>query len=442
MRTIVQFGAGKSAIYIFKYLLSKAEELDIQLKVFDRVIDHLAEYDKHDRFEAIAGDIFDDETRRQLIEESTAVISMLPARFHMIVAKDCITHSKSLFTASYLSDEILQYDEIAKKKDILFLNEIGLDPGIDHMSAKLVIDDIQEKGGKFSSFKSYCGGLVADECDNDWQYKFSWNPRNVILAGQGTAKFLMKGQYKYIPYSHLFTRKDDLQIPGFGSFEAYANRDSLGYRSFYNLDDIETMFRGTIRKPDFMKNWNAFVQLGMTDDSYEMENLQAMTLRDFTNSFLPYSEHLSVEEKFKAYLGIENLTKFENLGLFSQQEIGLEKASPAKVLQSILETEWALESNDRDLVVMQHQFSYELKGSQYLHHSSFGIEGEDQKYTAMAKTVGLPLAICVKRYLEGNINLRGVQIPIHKEIYQPVLKELEEYGVVFKEEITVLDSMV
>jgi saccharopine dehydrogenase (NAD+, L-glutamate forming) len=434
MKTVLQFGAGKSAIAIIEYLLKYATELDIKLIVFDQNISSVKPYLNNERLEAIEGNIFDDEKRKTYIENATCVISMLPARFHLIVAKDCLEFSKSLFTASYLSSEIIQFDESAKRKNILFLNEIGLDPGIDHMSAMQIIDEVHDKGGKFESFKSFCGGLVADAYDNEWRYKFTWNPRNVVLSGQGVAKFLEKGQYKYIPYQQLFLRKESMNILDFGQFEAYANRDSLGYKKHYQLEYIDTMFRGTLRKDGYLDFWNTFVQLGMTEDSYELENLEGMTYRDFTNTFLPYSETLSVEEKFEKHIN-QPLSKYENLGLFSDQKIELENGSPAKVLQEILVKKWSLNQEDKDLVVMQHQFEYTLDGKNYKLRSSFGLEGSDPVHTAMATTVGLPLVMAVKRYLQGKINLTGVHIPVQKEIYQPILEELKEYKISFTEEL-------
>jgi saccharopine dehydrogenase-like NADP-dependent oxidoreductase len=187
------------------------------------------------------------------------------------------------------------------------MNEIGLDPGIDHMSAMKIIDDIREQGGKIILFESFCGGLVAPESDNNlWNYKFTWNPRNVVLAGQGgTAKFLHEGNYKYIPYNMLFRRTEFMEVEGYGRFEGYANRDSLKYRSVYGLEDAKTLYRGTLRRVGFSKAWNIFVQLGMTDDSYIMEDSENMSYRDFINAFLPFHPTDSVELKLRHLLKID-----------------------------------------------------------------------------------------------------------------------------------------
>ncbi|MGB0428092.1 MAG: saccharopine dehydrogenase C-terminal domain-containing protein [Flavobacteriales bacterium] len=441
MKTILLFGAGRSATALIDYLLEHCESLGTQLLIVDRDISSVAEkMQKHPFGAAKILDISDKDARQTLVGTAEVVVSMLPARFHHIIAEDCLLFSKSLFTASYLSKELKAMDEEAKAKGLLFLNEIGLDPGIDHMSAKQVIDDVHEKGGKFLSFKSFCGGLIAEESDdNPWNYKFTWNPRNVVLAGSsGVAQFLEKGQYKYLPYHQLYSRLQHLKIPNFGKFEAYPNRDSLSYRKPYNLEYLETIYRGTVRKTGYCKNWNAFVQLGMTDDTYQMKDSKGMTCRAFTNSFLPYGKQHTVEEKFQHYTGIEDLDRFEWLGLFSDEVLPRDTGTPAQILQAILEPKWALKEDDKDLIVMQHQFEYQLNGKTYLHKSSFGIEGKDAQITGMAMTVGYPIAMAVKLYLQGKLKRTGVHIPIHKTIYEPILEELKTKHIQFSEDITEL----
>jgi saccharopine dehydrogenase-like NADP-dependent oxidoreductase len=364
---------------------------------------------------------------------------MLPARFHLQVAKDCISFEKHMVTASYISDEMKELDAEAKKKGLIFMNEIGLDPGIDHMSAMQIIDRIKNEGGKMLLFESFCGGIVAPESDtNLWNYKFTWNPRNVVLAGQGgAAMFIQEHTYKYIPYHKLFRRTEFLEVNN-SKFEAYANRDSLKYRSVYGLDDIPTMYRGTIRRIGFSRAWNIFVQLGMTDDSYVIENSENMSYRDFVNLFLAYSPSDSVELKLRSYLKIDQddliWEKLLELDLFNpKKKINLKKATPAKMLQKILEDSWTLEKNDKDMIVMQHIFGYEINGQKQQIESSLIVLGENQTYTAMSKTVGLPVGIAALKILKGEIKTPGVQLPISKEVYEPILKELENYGVLFKE---------
>jgi saccharopine dehydrogenase-like NADP-dependent oxidoreductase len=321
------------------------------------------------------------------------------------------------------------------------MNEVGLDPGIDHMSAMKVIDEIKEKGGKMLLFESFCGGLVAPENDtNLWNYKFTWAPRNVVLAGQGgAAKFIQEGTYKYIPYCNVFRRTEFLEVEGFGRFEAYSNRDSLKYRTVYGLEDVLTLYRGTIRRVGFSKAWNMFVQLGMTDDSYTMDGSETMSYRQFTNSFLPYHPTDSVEIKTRLILKIDQddsmWDKLVELDLFNPNKIvGLKDATPAQILQKILSDSWTLQEQDKDMIVMYHKFGFELNGIKSQIDSKMVSIGENQTYTAMSKTVGLPVAMATLLILNGKINSKGVQLPIMKEVYQPILKELEEYGIVFKED--------
>jgi len=367
----------------------------------------------------------------------------LPARFHVEVAKDCISFGKHMVTASYISNEMKALDKAAKEKGLVFMNEIGVDPGIDHMSAMQIIDQIKGIGGKMLLFESFTGGLVAPENDNNlWNYKFTWNPRNVVLAGQGgAAMFIQEGTYKYIPYHKLFRRIEFLNINGSGNYEAYANRDSLKYRSIYGLDGIPTMYRGTIRKVGFSRAWNIFVQLGMTDDSYTIQNSESMSYRDFVNLFLAYSPSDSVELKLRSYLNIDQddlmWAKLIELDLFNPtKKIKLKNATPAQILQKILEDSWTLEEKEKDMIVMQHLFGYEINGEKKQIESSLVVKGENQNYTAMAKTVGLPVAIAALKILQGEIKTPGVQLPISKEVYEPILKELKEHGVHFIEKNT------
>jgi len=364
---------------------------------------------------------------------------MLPARFHIEVAKDCLLFNKHMVTASYISKEMKGLDSEAKQKGLIFMNEIGLDPGLDHMSAMQVIDRIRDNNAKILLFESFCGGLVAPESDNNlWNYKFTWNPRNVVLAGQGgAAMFIQEGTYKYIPYHKLFRRTEFLNINN-QKFEAYANRDSLKYRSVYGLDNIPTMYRGTIRKVGFSRAWNIFVQLGMTDDSYIIEDSENMSYRDFVNLFLAYSPSDSVELKLRSYLKIDQddvmWEKLVELDLFNpDKKIGLQNATPAQMLQKILQDSWTLQKDDKDMIVMQHLFGYEIDGEKCQIESSLIVEGENQTYTAMAKTVGLPVAIATLKILKGEIKTPGVQLPISKEVYIPILKELELHGIKFTE---------
>jgi len=442
MRSILIFGAGRSASSLIRYLLAKSESENLHLVVADLSL-ALAEKktQNHPNATPIALNIFETEERKAAIEKASIVISMLPAHLHIEIAKDCIEFKKHLVTASYISDAMQDLDEEAKKNNLIFMNEIGLDPGIDHMSAMKVIDEIRAQGGNMLLFESFCGGLVAPECDNNlWNYKFTWAPRNVVLAGQGgAAKFIQEGTYKYIPYGTVFRRTEFLEVEGYGKFEAYSNRDSLKYRSIYGLDDILTLYRGTIRRVGYSKAWNMFVQLGMTDDSYIMEDSENMSYRQFVNSFLPYHPTDSVEIKTRLILKIDQddimWDKLLELDLFNaDKKVNLPNATPAQILEKILSDSWTLEPNDKDMIVMYHKFGYILNGKKQQIDSKMVCIGDDQTYTAMAKTVGLPVAMATLLILNGKITTPGVQLPIKKEVYQPILKELEEYGVVFNEQ--------
>ena len=441
MKNILVIGAGKSAVTLINYLLNESAKNNWTVTVADYNLDlALKASNNHSNSRSIFFDVNDVNQRNKEIISSDIVVSMLPASMHILVARDCVNFKKNLVTASYVSDEILALDTQAKENGVLLLNEIGLDPGIDHMSAMKVIDDLKSQGAEITSFKSFCGGLIHPDSDNNpWNYKFTWNPRNVILAGQGTAQYIFNDTYKYVPYHQLFKRTETLNILNAGEFEGYANRDSLSYRKSYGLEDISTMFRGTLRKKGFCRAWDIFIQLGMTSDDYKMIDSQSMKCSDFTNLFLPKNDKNSLEENFCDYLSIpldsEDFKKIEWLGLFSDTIIGLDNLTPAQFLQKIAESKLSLESNDKDMVVMQHQFEYLIDDYTNVLHSSLIVFGDNQINTAMAKTVGLPVAISVKLILSGAINLSGVKIPTSKDIYLPVLNELEDNGITFIEEL-------
>ncbi|RFC54424.1 saccharopine dehydrogenase C-terminal domain-containing protein [Brumimicrobium aurantiacum] len=441
MKNILILGAGLSCSSLIRYLLQNAEKEQWFVRIVDQdkaAIESKINGSKH--AEALVFNALDPEERKPEIEKADIVISMLPARFHVDVAKDCIALKTNLITPSYVSPEMKALNEEAEKAGIVIMNEIGVDPGIDHMSAMRVIDDIRDAGGKMKIFESFTGGLVAPESDdNPWNYKFTWNPRNVVLAGQGgAAQFIQEGRYKYIPYTKLFRRTEIIDVENYGRFEGYANRNSLMYREIYGLQDIPTIYRGTLRRVGFSRAWDVFVQLGATDDSYTLEGSENMTNRDFINSFLPYNHSDSVELKLRHYMKIDLddslWDKLVWLGIFDdKKKIGIKNATPAQMMQKILEEKWALKPQDKDMIVMYHKFVYQLNGELREITSEMVNIGEDQTFTSMSNTVGLPVGICVKKILNGTIQMKGVLIPTHKEIYNPILKDLEEYGIEFKE---------
>ncbi len=440
MKNILVIGAGRSASSLIKYVLDNSATENWKVTVGDVSLELAKQkIGNHPNGRALLFDITNDQQRHEEIKHSDIVISMLPPFLHLDVAKDCVRLKKHLVTASFVSKEMQELNEEAKRSGIILMNEIGLDPGIDHASAMQVIDKIQAEGGELISFKSYCGGLVAPESnDNPWGYKFSWNPRNVILAGQGTAQYIENGEYKYIPYNRLFTQTTAVEMKGYGKFDGYANRDSLSYRKSYGIENIATMLRGTLRMQGYCNAWNVFVKLGITDDTYKIEASDKLTYSEFLEAYLPHTKY-SVKEKLISFMGSEmdddSLTKIEWTGILSDEKIKLINATPAQILQDLLERKWKLQENDKDMIVMQHQFQYRNKNAEIKNIiSSLIVKGEDQTYTAMAKTVGLPLAIATKLIVQGKISERGVLIPITKEIYQPLLAELETFGVKFEEQ--------
>ncbi len=434
--SILILGAGRSSSSLINYLLDQARIFGWQITVAD-----FSEQAAQERIgnsansKAMRFDITDTESSRLAIAAADAVVSLIPAHLHPLVAKICLAEGKHLLTASYVSDEMKSFSEEATAKGLLFLNECGLDPGIDHMSAMQVIDKIKGSGGKLTSFESFTGGLIAPETDpeNPWRYKFTWNPRNVVVAGQGTAKFLQEGEYKFIPYQQLFQRATPVTVPGLGEYEGYANRDSLKYLETYKLKGIKTMLRGTLRNKGYCSAWNVLVQLGCCDDSFQMEGVADMAHQGFINSFLGFHLAQSIEEKvaanFRLSLQSEEMKRLRWSGLFSDEKIGLDKGTPAQILEHVLNKKWKLKAGDKDFIVMWHRFRYEINGKQKETQAYLTATGDDETNTAMAKTVGLPLAISAKLLLQGKIKSRGVVIPVAKEIYDPVLQELGGMGI-------------
>jgi saccharopine dehydrogenase-like NADP-dependent oxidoreductase len=438
MTNILVIGAGRSTASLIDYLLKNSGTYQWQITVAD--VDLKLAEEKiagHSNGHAVQFNIADSEKRRTLINASDLVISMLPASLHGDVARDCVELGKHMATASYVSAEMKALDQEARDKKLLLLNECGLDPGLDHASAMSEIDQIKSEGGKIISFKSYGGGLVAPESnDNPWGYKFSWNPRNVVLAGQGTAQYLEGGQIKFIPYNRLFSQTEVVKIEGHNSFDAYANRDSLNYIDVYGLNSVNTMLRGTLRQRGFCAAWNVFVKLGLTDDSVIIRNAGKMNYTELLDAFLPAGIG-GTKAKLKKMMGKDYNEEvgqmLEYLELFDGKPISLQEGSPAQILQALLEEKWKLKKEDKDMIVMQHELMYTLADSNEVKqiHSSLVVLGKDEHHTAMALTVGLPLAITVKNFLTNKINLWGVQIPVKKEIYEPMLTELEGLQIVF-----------
>lgn len=426
MKHILLFGAGKSATVLIDYLKETATRKQWQVTIADVNLAAVkSKVGDHALVKAVGVSIENETERNALIKEADVVISMLPPALHYIVALDCVAFGKHLLTASYVDDKIRQLEHTIKEKNILFLCEMGLDPGIDHMSAMKMINQIKNDGGSVTSFISHCGGLVAPESDdNPWHYKFSWNPRSVVVAGKAGAVYKEKYEVRSTKYGQLFMNCGELNVEGVGQLAYYPNRDSLSYISTYGLEETETFMRTTLRYADFCKGWQVVIDLGLTDEENMIDTDGLNVAAFLQNAFAAKNRSLD-NELLK--------DQFIFLGWNDDTLINKGRCSAADVLQFILEKKWALQEGDKDMIVMLHEIDYVVKSEKLKVKSELVVKGEDNLRTAMAKTVGLPLGIAATLLLEGKIVERGLHIPIVPGIYEPVLEELEKHGIVFQE---------
>jgi saccharopine dehydrogenase-like NADP-dependent oxidoreductase len=423
MKSIVLFGAGKSAIYLIDYLAGVCSENNWTLTIGDLDPESIRNKGISSPFIfPVRVDVENTVERSGLIREADLVISLLPPSLHLLIAQDCLTHSKNLLTASYVDDEIRKLSAAIENKNLFFLCEMGLDPGIDHMSAMQIIHKIQSAAGKITAFRSHTGGLVAPESDdNPWHYKISWNPANVVRAGAAGAVYREAGEIIATGYKDLFAHPGMVEIKPLGKYAFYPNRDSLSYVPVYGLEAASSFVRTTLRHPVFCEGWKNLVSAGLTDDRLPVLP-PIKTIADWSRSLLPFVD-------------ASNRYLYDQLGLFEDEAIPAGKTS-AKILQSLLEKNWKMKDTDRDMILMMHEFEYEVKGRKHFMKSSLVVKGENAMRTAMAKTVGLPLGIAARLILEGKMPLKGLRIPIVPEIYEPVLKELAGHGIRFQEEIS------
>lgn len=426
---------------MIKYLLDHSITENIEVRLGDADLElALSKIGHHSNASCFQLDATNPAQREIEIEKAELVISMLPPHMHLIVAQDCLRYSRNLITPSYVPDGMWELNEQAKEKGVLFLNEMGVDPGIDHMSAMQIIGKIQAQGGKLESFESFTGGLIAPESDtNPWHYKITWNPRNIVMAGSGgAARYRENHQTKFIPYHQLFSRITEVDLGIDGKFEGYANRDSLKYASLYGLEHIPTLFRGTFRKSGYCEAWNALIFLGLTDEATFIPNASETTWKQLITSFTPEGvDPLAwLTDKLNLSLNAQHMLTW--LGIFEEDSIGISEGTPALALQRLIEDKLRLEEGDKDMIVMWHRFRYSLQGSSHEIQSKLISIGDDEVFTAMSKTVGLPIAIAAIQLLRGNISATGVQLPLVPEIYEPVLLELQQCGIVFEETRTTL----
>lgn len=448
MKKLLLFGAGKSATVLIDYLLANAEKENWMVTVADADL-KLAESKTGSGIfgKAVSFDINDAGKRNQYISQSDIVISLLPPTLHTIVAKSCVENNKNLLNASYVDEEIKNLKQEILNRKLLFLCEMGLDPGIDHMSAMKIIDKIHVGGGRITSFKSHCGGLVAPESDdNPWHYKISWNPRNILLAGKAGATYKRNGQTEEIPYELLFADCPKVSVMGLdGDLVYYPNRDSLSYIPTYGLEETGTFIRTTLRHPDFCKGWNYIIKASLTDEEPLNADVDVnnTSLREWLNKSIAAKTRANNFQEFLEMYVEENDRNLVNilfgfLGLFSDAKLPAHAKCSADIMQSVIEKKLALNTGDKDMIVMLHEIDFTNSKQQIPNSrisSSLVVKGENSLRTAMAKTVGLPLGIAAKLILNGTIQLKGLHIPTKKEIYEPVLKELEKQGIKFQEEI-------
>ncbi len=433
MQKILILGAGLSSGYLIDYLASQAPQMGWEITLADQNI-NLAQQKAQAYPHIITKtlDINHAEIAENLFKNTDVVVSLIPAFLQGVVAKYCIQYRKHFLSASYLPPEIKALDIKASAYNLLFLNELGLDPGLDHLSIAKMVADIHAKNETITSLKSYAGALVAPESEgnNPWRYKFTWNPRNVVLAGQGgTASYLLNGENKYIPYAHLFDNTQKIITSKNDILEAYPNRESIPYKDVYSLPHLTTILRGTLRQVGFCEAWHALVTLGLTDNTTIIQNSDQLTHKKWVESW-------QINPKILQGFSKEIKDKLEWLGIWDDtQKITIKNATSAQILQQLLEKKWALSADDKDMIVMYHEVEHHSQEKRYKTYCDLVVIGENGQKTAIAKTVGLPLAMATKLLLTDKLTLKGVQLPLSEQLYKPILKELEDWGVVFEEKI-------
>lgn len=438
MKKILLFGAGKSATSLIDYLGNCCAEKNWKLIVCDGNL--LLAESKTKNFpaaEAFSFDISDGKKRHEFISNADIVISMLPASLHFLVAIDCLAFSKNLLTPSYIDDKIKTLHAEIDNKGLLFLGEMGLDPGIDHMSAMKIINEIKNENGKITSFKSHCGGLIAPESDdNPWHYKITWNTANIVSAGSAGAIYKSENQIIKVPYKDIFKDENQIvEVPGLGLYSWYANRDSLSYINTYRLDGIETFIRTTLRKPAFCRGWNKIVQLDMAIKNDQEEIKNCKTFEEWFN--LKKEKLISIKPKNfnkSDFFNNEFLDQIDFIFLRSEEKLPDAFSDSNALLQERLEKKLEMKAADKDMIIMLHEIKFSINEKNKQIRSCLVVKGDDKNHTAMAKTVGFPLGIAAKLILENKINIKGLHIPVIPEIYEPVLKELALNGIQFQEQ--------
>jgi saccharopine dehydrogenase-like NADP-dependent oxidoreductase len=440
MQTILVAGAGKSSTYLIHYLLSHASRNKWKVIVADGSKSAIAEKIKGSPFaESAVIDITKDADRQRLVKKADIVLSLMPPHLHILLAKDCLQFKKNLITSSYISPEMKEMNQAVKDAGLMFMCEMGLDPGIDHMTANQIIHSTQRVAAVITSFKSYCGGLVAPECDdNPWHYKFSWNPKNILTAGVDGAKYLLNGKHVDVPHEQMFEGNKKIKVEGLGSLAYYPNRDSLKYLDIYDVPEVKTFLRATLRHPDFCKGWNALLQLGLTTEQDQVNGYR--TYMDWLKGKTGHTNGISLHEHVANKLGVKTDDKVMSMlswmGLFDDQTIPDNPSTSGSVLLDLLLRKWEMKSSDKDMVVMQHEVEYVHRDRKIKLTSTMVLKGDDRDYSAMAKTVGLPMGVLARMVLNKKIvPPKGVCIPNMPSVYKPVMTELHHHGINFTEEV-------
>jgi saccharopine dehydrogenase (NADP+, L-glutamate forming) len=441
MKKILLVGAGRTATTLVSHLKELAEKKDWEITIADQLLELAKQKaDNHPKVNAIRFDVFNNEQRKTEVSKANVIVSLLPESLHIHLVNDCIKHKVHLLTASYVSPKMKAFHEEAQKRGIILLNEMGLDPGIDHMETMRIINKVKQKGGKITSLRSFGGGLVSPQCDdNPWGYKITWNPMNVVTAGMPSAKYVKDGKLKIVPYNRLFLNTGIVNIPSLGKYEAYPNRDSLKYLEIYNVPELKNVYRGSLRKIGYCSAWNALIKIGLTDNRYNIPDSHTLTYNDFVSIYLSKRTGRTTGEALLELLDESPdspvMKKIEWLGLLSNKKIKVKNGSPAEILLDLLLEKWEFQKDDKDMVILHTEVEYEFEGKTEKIVSSIIVYGKDSMNTAMSATVGLPLAIGTNLVLDEKIKERGVIIPIYEDIYNPALAKLAELGIKPTEQI-------
>jgi len=436
MKNVLVLGAGFVAGPLVRYFLEKP---DIRVSVADLEPDKAESLaGGHPRGRAFGLDLKNEKSLAGEIAEADVVVSLVPYLFHPVVARLCLAAKKPMITTSYVSDAMKALDGEAKKAGVALVNEVGLDPGIDHMEAMRVIDEIRARGGRVLGFRSYCGGLPAPESNtNPFGYKFSWSPRGVLLAGRNEARFLDHGREVVIPAAELFAHPEQVPIAGLGTFEGYPNRNSIPYRELYGIPETRTMFRGTLRWPGWCETLTKIGEWGLLDTKeYDWTGLSRKAFLTRITG-LPGAADLRtvLADRWQISRDAKLLDRLAWLGLFDEGPLPASAGSPLDLLERLMLAKMGYGAGERDMIILRHEFEAAYPDGSGERISStlidFGVPGGD---SAMARTVGFPAAAATNLVLEGRLKRTGVLIPVEADLYAPILYELKSRRIVFREE--------